>query len=242
MNATQLMRKIKDEGLESMGLYYSCYKGQVSSNEDPDFRGRLKVICPAVLGSDALENWALSRGVYCGNGTGFYFIPMPGDPIWLTFEGGDPDYPIWEYGWFPVDYSPESPDGQQQRKRYMIQTPGGHRIVVDESNDDINQHKIYFQVKDGKVIEISKQKISLGTLGGSAEKAVLGDTLKGKLEDLIDQINQLISLVSGLAIVVAGAAGTVSPGNQTALATLQGVFDGIKNSLNTILSNVVTLD
>lgn len=242
MNATELARKLKDDGLEGFGLYYSVYKGQVSDNEDPDFRGRLKVICPVVYGPDASDTWALSRGVYCGNGTGFYFIPMPGDPIWCTFEGGDPDFPIWEYGWFPTDYSPESPDGQQQRKRYMIQTPGGHRIMVDESNDDPNQHVIYFQVKDGKVIEISKQNISLGTLGGSAEKAVLGDTLKGKLEDLIDQINQLVSMVSGLAIVVTGAAGVVSPANQTALATLQTVFDGIKNSLNDILSNVVTLD
>ena len=32
---------------------------------------------------------------YAGSGVGFFMIPPVGANVWVEFEGGDPDYPIW---------------------------------------------------------------------------------------------------------------------------------------------------
>lgn len=234
MNAVDLKELIKKEGLESLGLYYGIYKGQVVENEDPDFRGRLKIKCPAVHGNKALNKWALSRGMYAGNGAGFYFLPQPGDPVWITFEGGDTDFPVWEYGWFPTDKAPADAD----HNIYTLQTPGGHRFVIDEENSTI-----YIQYTNGQVIEVNENNISLGTLGGSAEKAVLGDTLKSRLESLIDEIKNLCTEIQSLTVTCPPLGGPSTPPiNAAQFAVISQAVDAIKNQLGDFLSDVVTLD
>ena len=32
---------------------------------------------------------------YAGSGVGFFAVPPVGANVWVEFEGGDPDYPIW---------------------------------------------------------------------------------------------------------------------------------------------------
>lgn len=234
MNAAELREMIKEGGLESLGLYYSIYKGQVHDNEDPDFRGRLQVICPAVTGPDPFKKWALSRGMYATNGGGGFFLPQNGDTVWISFEGGDPDFPVWEYGWFPEDYAPED----HRRKVYTLQTPAGHRIVIDE-----DQNTIFIQYRDGQTIEVNENNISLGTLGGSAEKGVLGDTLKAKLEALIDEIKNICSAIQSITVTCPPLGGPSTPPlNFAAFIASSASLDAIKSQLTDILSQVVSLD
>ena len=74
--------------------YYGKYRGKVENNIDPLQLGRVQVSCPAILG-DGQMSWAMPSSPYAGSGVGFFMIPPVGANVWVEFEGGDPDYPIW---------------------------------------------------------------------------------------------------------------------------------------------------
>jgi hypothetical protein len=74
--------------------FYGKYRGQVLNNVDPQGLARIQVSVPAVLGQGRLS-WAMPCVPYAGPGVGFFAIPPVGANVWVEFEGGDPDYPIW---------------------------------------------------------------------------------------------------------------------------------------------------
>jgi Type VI secretion system/phage-baseplate injector OB domain len=76
------------------GPHYGKYRGKVATNLDPLSLGRVQVGCPAVLGDGRLS-WAMPSLPYAGPGVGLFLIPPVGADVWVEFEGGDPDYPIW---------------------------------------------------------------------------------------------------------------------------------------------------
>ena len=77
-----------------MSLYFGKYRGKVTNNLDPENRGRLQVSVPAVFGEFTF-NWAEPCVPYAGASTGFYAMPPVMANVWVEFEGGNPDRPIW---------------------------------------------------------------------------------------------------------------------------------------------------
>lgn len=77
-----------------MRQFFGKYRGKVENNVDPMQLGRIQASVPAVLGEGTLS-WAMPCVPYAGNGVGFFAIPPMGANVWVEFEGGDPDYPIW---------------------------------------------------------------------------------------------------------------------------------------------------
>ncbi len=77
-----------------MTQFFGKYRGQVVNNIDPMQLGRIQVNVPAVLGDGQLS-WAMPCVPYAGSGVGLFAIPPIGANIWVEFEGGDPDFPIW---------------------------------------------------------------------------------------------------------------------------------------------------
>jgi uncharacterized protein involved in type VI secretion and phage assembly len=77
-----------------MTQFYGKYRGKVENNLDPMQLGRIQVSVPAVLGGGSLS-WAMPCSPYAGSGVGFFAVPPVGANVWVEFEGGDPDYPIW---------------------------------------------------------------------------------------------------------------------------------------------------
>jgi len=76
-----------------MRQYYGKYRGQVRNNLDPLNIGRIEVSVPAVLGDG--QGWATPCVPYAGPGVGLFALPPVGAAVWVEFENGDPDYPIW---------------------------------------------------------------------------------------------------------------------------------------------------
>ena len=74
--------------------FFGKYRGTVANNIDPQQMGRVQVNVPSVLGGGSLS-WAMPCVPYAGPGVGFFAIPPNGANIWVEFEGGNPDYPIW---------------------------------------------------------------------------------------------------------------------------------------------------
>jgi Type VI secretion system/phage-baseplate injector OB domain len=74
--------------------FYGKYRGKVTNNVDPMQQGRVQVSVPAVLGDGSLS-WAMPSVPFAGPQVGFFAVPPANANVWVEFEGGDPDYPIW---------------------------------------------------------------------------------------------------------------------------------------------------
>jgi hypothetical protein len=77
--------------------YFGKYRGMVVNNVDPEFRGRLLVQVPDVLGV-VPSSWAepcVPLAGPTGPPMGVYLVPPIGAGVWVEFEQGDPEYPIW---------------------------------------------------------------------------------------------------------------------------------------------------
>lgn len=66
------------------------YRAIIKDVNDPEKRGRIKVECPAVYGKDCLSTWCLP--CFPPN---FHSIPPKNSMVWIEFEGGRKDAPIW---------------------------------------------------------------------------------------------------------------------------------------------------
>ncbi len=74
--------------------FFGKYRGTVENQVDLQGLGRVQVSVPDVLGSGTMA-WAMPATPYGGSGVGFFAIPPVGASVWVEFERGDPDYPIW---------------------------------------------------------------------------------------------------------------------------------------------------
>ncbi len=74
--------------------FYGKYRGTVVNNVDPEQRGRIQVMVPDVAGF-ALTSWALPAFPIGGLQMGMFGVPVVGSGVWVEFEHGDLDYPIW---------------------------------------------------------------------------------------------------------------------------------------------------
>lgn len=91
-----------------MREFFGKYRGKVENNLDPQQQGRIQVSVPAVLGEGSLS-WAMPCAPYGGSGVGLFTVPPVGANVWVEFEGGDPDYPIWSGCFWGPGEAPASP-------------------------------------------------------------------------------------------------------------------------------------
>jgi uncharacterized protein involved in type VI secretion and phage assembly len=88
--------------------FYGKYRGKVTDNMDPLMQGRIRAKVPAVFGEEE-TGWALPCSPYAGSGVGFFFVPPVDSNVWIEFEGGDGDYPIWTGGFWGTGETPAMP-------------------------------------------------------------------------------------------------------------------------------------
>jgi len=86
--------------------FYGVYRGVVADSNDPDNLGKLKLQVPQILGS-AVTSWAwpvIPAELSFVNPTTTQGITdsaitidslEPGSGVWVMFEGGDPNFPLW---------------------------------------------------------------------------------------------------------------------------------------------------
>lgn len=77
--------------------FWGKYRGTVVQNVDPEMRGRLQCMVPDVLGPTP-SSWCEACTPLAGPPgppMGTYMVPTIGAGVWIEFENGDPDYPIW---------------------------------------------------------------------------------------------------------------------------------------------------
>lgn len=84
-----------------MTRYYGKYRGTVLQNVDPEQLGRIQAMVPDVSGL-LPSSWAMPCVPIAGKLSGTYVVPQVGAGVWIEFEQGDPDYPIWTGGFWGV--------------------------------------------------------------------------------------------------------------------------------------------
>ena len=69
--------------------YFGLYRGIVINNDDPLCKMRIQVEIPDVLGEGSIV-WAMP----CVP-PGVISVPDVGDGVWIAFEAGDLNRPVW---------------------------------------------------------------------------------------------------------------------------------------------------
>jgi uncharacterized protein involved in type VI secretion and phage assembly len=74
--------------------FFGKYRGTVINNIDPMQIGRIQAIVPDVS-NFVPTSWAMPSLPVGGIQMGMFTMPPLGSSVWIEFEQGDPDYPIW---------------------------------------------------------------------------------------------------------------------------------------------------
>jgi uncharacterized protein involved in type VI secretion and phage assembly len=96
--------------------------------------GRVRARVPDVSG-DGDTGWAMPCAPFGGSATGFFAVPAEGAGVWIEFEHGDPDYPIWAGCWWgtQAEMPPTLLVPPPTYKKVMVRTEGGHSILLDDT-------------------------------------------------------------------------------------------------------------
>ena len=202
--------------------YYGKYRAFVVDNADPEDRGRLRLKVPSILNEEVTSGWALPCVPYGGAANqGFFFIPEVDAGVWVEFEAGNLDYPIW-VGTFwgkPGDESevpkPNEVDGSEQSSvqnpptRKIIKTLKGHTIQFEDADDEelilitmvvpekpsnviaLNSDGIKITDTNENVVTMDDKGINLTDLNGNIV------TMDDKGINLTDKTGNIIEMTDG---------------------------------------------
>jgi hypothetical protein len=82
----------------TLSRYYGKYRGLCINNVDPMQLGRIQVEVPDV--TVIPSSWAMPCLPVTGIQNGVFTVPPIGAGVWVEFEQGNPDYPIWTGGYY----------------------------------------------------------------------------------------------------------------------------------------------
>src|SRR5688572_3335938 len=113
--------------------YYGKYRATVFNNIDPEQRGRIQAIVPDVSGLIP-TSWAMPCMPIAGKQSGVYVVPQIGSGVWIEFEQGDPDYPIWTgcFWGIAVEVPTLALAGNPASPSIVLQTALQNAIVISD--------------------------------------------------------------------------------------------------------------
>jgi uncharacterized protein involved in type VI secretion and phage assembly len=87
--------------MTSPAKYFGVYRANVVNNIDPMQLGRIMALVPDVSGVTP-STWAMPCVPIAGKQMGTFMVPQVGAGVWIQFEAGDPDRPVWTGGWWGI--------------------------------------------------------------------------------------------------------------------------------------------
>jgi uncharacterized protein involved in type VI secretion and phage assembly len=146
--------------------HFGKYRGTVLDNIDPLQMGRLMVQVPDV--SNVLPStWAMPCVPFAGIQSGMSVVPEIGSGVWIEFEQGDPDYPIWVgCFWGSAAEVPAlaqaTPPGLQS---VVLQTTGQNTLMISDTPGPTGG--ILLKSSTGALISISDTGITISNGQGA---------------------------------------------------------------------------
>lgn len=219
--------------------FYGKYRGFVVDNADPERLGRLKLQVPSVLGAQVVTGWALPCLPYGGMADqGLLCVPEVGAGVWVEFEEGDLEFPIWVGAfWSKPGGASELPHPNQSADGAVVEEPQdppsckifktrkGHSLQFEDA-DEAEMVLLYSFVKDkpGHLIVLDKAGIRI--LDGANDNEVLlseaGITIReGTHKHIVSCNEQGITITDGVTegnqIVLAPAKVTITAKEEVAI-------------------------
>jgi hypothetical protein len=160
--------------------YYGLYQGTVVNNVDPMQRGRLQLIVPDVH-SLIPTTWAEPSTPLAGPTgppMGVYMVPPPGTGVWVMFQAGDPDKPVWvgcRWG-LPSDIPPLALAGNPADPNICIQSLLQHRLMISDMPPSPATGGIILQSTTGAMIVVNDSGIYISN-GKGAAITLVGPTI-----------------------------------------------------------------
>ena len=156
--------------------FFGKYRGVVLNNVDPERRGRLLVEVPDVQGL-VPASWAMPCVPFSGIQAGHFVVPPMGAGVWVEFEQGDPEYPIWVGGfWGSAAEIPAL--GQTAAPPFqnivVVQTQGQTTLMLSDMPGPAGG--ILLKSKSGALISINDVGITLSN-GKGATVLLAGTTV-----------------------------------------------------------------
>ena len=127
-----LERSVEQLTQHSAGRFFGKYRGQVTRIDDPDKLGRIMALVPSVMDQEPV-GWALPAFPFAGDGCGHVMLPAVDAMVWIEFEAGNLDFPIWTGSFFRSGQRPD-PD---TTGAHVIVTQGGHKLLLDDDGGTV---------------------------------------------------------------------------------------------------------
>lgn len=218
------------------------FRGKVLDNHDPLRQGRIRVEVPEVLG-DGTMGWAMPCVPYAGPGVGLLAIPPVGANVWVEFEAGMADRPIWAGCFWGRDELPArvpDPDGVVLRAGpvtlvttdragpYPVAppTPGSRTVelTVTATGFVLSQsgRAVLTVDQDTVTVELAGLQVALSAREGTVQLANQGSTVTVAADsvELAQGVSKARLTPDGIALSSGGGSAKVAP---TAVELANGV-------------------
>lgn len=185
-------------------LYFGKYKAYVRQNDDPENRGRIRCFCPQVMGPiDDDRHW-LGWADPClpwmgGINTLDFGAPYTKQQnggvevgVWVEFEGGQPDFPIWVGTWLPAPV-PTAPNAQLDLSAadgltggtVLTNPPAGSNVAaLNPPRPRVDEQETRMMTKEGRDLVLGCKNGGYLILGPSGAHIVAAQmTINGRLMD-----------------------------------------------------------
>ena len=175
-----------------MKTCFGLYRAKVSNIEDPEQRGRIKVVCPEVIGVNVESAWCDPCVNVAYDKGGDFCIPALDEFVWIAFIAGDPNKPVYLGGWWKKESVPK--DTYDELDNYRIIKYSNDRVIMQED-------KILIEVEEEKTrATLTDDSITL-EVGDKLTRATLEeDTITfevGELQSRVKLENDNIVLEIG---------------------------------------------
>ena len=166
--------------------FYGKYRGTVINNIDPMQMGRIQVSVPDV--SVIPGSWAMPCLPIAGKQQGVFMVPQIGAGVWVEFEQGNPDYPIWVGGFWGSAAEvpalalvpPAIPPGQN----IVVQTTAQNTLVLSDSPPTPVSGGIVLKSTTGAMIVVNDSGIYIQN-GKGASITLIGPTVTVNMGALV---------------------------------------------------------
>jgi hypothetical protein len=160
--------------------YPGLYRATVKINVDPEFRGRLMLDIPGVL-SMSPSTWAepcTALSGPTGPAMGVYMVPPVGAGVWVMFEAGDPDRPVWIGCRFdaPNNVPPLALLGNSADPNIYIQALLQHSLMISDMPPSPMTGGIVLRSAGGAMVVVNDAGIFISN-GKGATITLVGPTI-----------------------------------------------------------------
>jgi uncharacterized protein involved in type VI secretion and phage assembly len=112
--------------------FFGKYRGTVVNNLDPMQLGRIQATVPDVTGL-APTSWAMPCVPVAGKQMGAFVLPQVGSGVWMEFEQGNPDDPIWTgCFWGAGEVPAPALAGDPLSPSIVFQSPLQNAVVISD--------------------------------------------------------------------------------------------------------------